>query len=170
MQNVGFALFTGMLISLMLLREWWQVAVEKGTKHAGLILFDLCGAGALGAVIAAGSFATDLMGMLPHAMPPLLVIFLIAALIQAAQGSRVVTAVISASVLGISQYAPDLPVSALVLAIVAGTLAFSYVSDPFFWFVKRATDASIHEMVKGYTLPQTCCAIIILLVAGLLCI
>jgi len=170
LQNVGFALFTGMLISLVLLHEWWEVAVEKGTKHAGLILFDLCGAGALGAVIAAGSFAGDLMAILPQTLPPLLVIFLIAALIQAAQGSRVVTAVISASILGVSQYAPDLPIPALVLAIVAGTLALSYVSDPFFWFVKRATGANIHEMVKGYTLPQTCCAIVILVVACLLCV
>ncbi len=73
--------------------------IPKGTGHAGLIIFDICGAGALGAIIVQSGFAQQAMEQIGGIFPLIMVPFLIAALIQTAQGSRVVTAVITAGIL-----------------------------------------------------------------------
>ena len=73
--------------------------LSQGAKHAGIIIFDICGAGALGFVIVKSGFAQAALGQLTLFIPIICVPFLLAALIETAQGSRVVTAVITAEVL-----------------------------------------------------------------------
>lgn len=143
-------------------------AMSKGTKHAGVIIFDLCGAGALGGVIAASSFPTDAAAFLETLIPLAVIPFILACFIQTAQGSRLVTAVITADIVAGTAIPDLIHSSALFLMIAAGTMVISYTSDPFFWLVNRTAQQSVMETVKTFTLPLAAAGCVVFLVAVLL--
>jgi len=127
--------------------------LSQAAKHAGLIIFDICGAGALGFVIVSSGFAEEVLGQLTLLIPVIIVPFIFAALIETAQGSRVVTAVITAEVLAGTMVANEIHPIPLILLISAGSCIVSYVTDPFFWLVQRTTGDTIRAVVKYYTIP-----------------
>ncbi|WP_319580998.1 hypothetical protein [uncultured Methanospirillum sp.] len=139
--------------------------LSQGAKHAGLIIFDICGAGALGFVIVKSGFAHVALQQLTHLIPIIFVPFVLAALIETAQGSRVVTAVITAEVLAGSEVITSIHPIPLILLISAGSCIVSYVTDPFFWLVQRTTGDDIKTVVKEYTLPIAFAGIGIFIVA-----
>lgn len=139
--------------------------LSQGAKHAGLIIFDICGAGALGFVIVQSGFAHTALSQLTLLIPVILVPFILAALIETAQGSRVVTAVITAEVLAGSAVVGAIHPIPLILLISAGSCIVSYVTDPFFWLVQRTTGDDIGTVVKNYTLPIALAGIGIFIVA-----
>lgn len=150
-ESIQAALLFGMAGALLVLPgEERYAALKWGTRHAGVIIYDLCGAGALGGVILASSFPQDAFGLLDGAVPLLLLPLIFAVLVQAAQGSRVVTAVVTA---GVASSVPINPV-ALVLLIAAGALSVSAFSDPYFWLVGRTTGDSPTAVLRRYTLPM----------------
>lgn len=142
--------------------------LSRGAKHGGMIIFDICGAGALGFVIVESGLAHNALNQLPLFFPVVLVPFLLAALIETAQGSRVVTAVITAEVLAGSAVAGAIHPIPLILSISAGACIVSYVTDPFFWLVQRTTGDDIATVVKNYTLPIALAGVVIFLVAVML--
>ncbi len=139
--------------------------LSQGAKHAGLIIFDICGAGALGFVIVKSGFAQTALGQLTLLIPIVFVPFILAALIETAQGSRVVTAVITAEVLAGSAVVGAIHPLPLILLISAGSCIVSYVTDPFFWLVQRTTGDNVGTVVKNYTLPIALAGIAIFIVA-----
>jgi GntP family gluconate:H+ symporter len=139
--------------------------LSQGAKHAGMIIFDICGAGALGFVIVQSGFAQDALSQLMLLIPIIFVPFILAALIETAQGSRVVTAVITAEVLAGTAVAGAIHPLPLILLISAGACIISYVTDPFFWLVQRTTGDDIRTVVKNYTLPIALAGIGIFVVA-----
>jgi len=139
--------------------------LAKSAKHAGLIIFDICGAGALGFVIVSSGFAKGALGQMVVLIPVILVPFLLAAVIETAQGSRVVTAVITAEVLSGSAVIGVIHPIPLILLISAGSCIVSYVTDPFFWLVQRTTGDDVGTVVKNYTLPIALAGIVIFAVA-----
>ena len=141
------------------------LGLSQGAKNAGLIIFDICGAGALGFVIVSSGSAEQMLGQLMLVIPIILVPFIFAALIETAQGSRVVTAVITAEVLAGSSVAGAMHPVVLILLISAGSCIISYVTDPFFWLVQRTTGDTIPTVVKNYTFPIALAGIGILMVA-----
>ena len=141
------------------------LGLTKSAKHAGMIIFDICGAGALGYVIVKSGFTEGVLGQLVFLIPVILVPFILAAVIETAQGSRVVTAVITAEVLGGSAVVGAIHPIPLILLISAGSCIVSYVTDPFFWLVQRTTGDDINTVVKNYTLPIALAGIAILIVA-----
>lgn len=142
-----------------------SVGLHGGAKHAGVIIFDICGAGALAAVILESGFAEAALGGITGIIPVLFAPFVFAALIQTAQGSRVVTAVITAGILAKSQIIAGFYPVALILMIVAGSFIFSYVTDPFFWIVQHSTDDGLRTVVRRYTIPLAASGVIIFCVA-----
>jgi GntP family gluconate:H+ symporter len=146
--NPGMALLLGALVCLALAREKIQEMVHTATRRSGTILLDLCGAGAFGYVVAQSGLGQEIYS-LGLALPILVLPFLVSSVLQLAQGSRVVTAVVAAQVL------VDYPLDGLTMALLisAGAFMFSYVSDPYFWLIKESTGANMGEMVRGYTLP-----------------
>jgi GntP family gluconate:H+ symporter len=111
-------------------------------------MLDLCGAGAFGYVIAQSGLGKEIYG-LGQMLPVLALPFIVSAVLQLAQGSRVVTAIVASQIL--SNY----PLDGMILALLisSGAFMFSYFSDPYFWLIKESTGASMKDMVKGYTLP-----------------
>lgn len=143
-----YALLLAAMICLALERERILEMVHSASRRSGVILLDLCGAGAFGYVIAKSGLAVeiyDLSGFMPILLLPLV----LSAILQFAQGSRVVTAAVSCQIL--ADY--PLPFETLALLIASGAFIFSYVTDPYFWLIKSSTGADMKQMVRGYTLP-----------------
>jgi len=142
--------------------------VTKGAKHAGVIIFDICGAGALGYVIVSSGFAGQALLGMTSFLPVILVPFIIAALLATAQGSRVTTAVITSEVLAGSVIIGQVHPIPLILLIAAGSCIVSYVTDPYFWLVQRTTGADMGTVVQYYTLPIALAGVAIFMVAAAL--
>jgi len=152
--TINFIMLVGAATAIALAPQKVRASgLSQGAKHAGMIIFDICGAGALGYVIVSSGFAQGTLGQMTALIPIILVPFLLAALIETAQGSRVVTAVITAEVLAGSGVAASIHPVPLILLISAGSCIVSYVTDPFFWLVQRTTGDDMKTVVKSYTLP-----------------
>lgn len=151
---ISVALFCGLLVAMVTVgKDARDIGIHDGTKYAGLIMFDLCGAGAFGAVIAAGSFPSEVFSLVSGAIPALFLPFILAAALQAASGSRVVSAATTAQILAKATDFPDLQPTALILMIAGGSCMVSFVSDPYFWLVKRFTGDETTGVIHNYTLP-----------------
>ena len=144
----GFALLLGAMLCLALERKKMHELIHVASRRSGVILLDLCGAGAFGYVVAQSDLGQEIF-RLGHFLPALLLPFLVSAALQLAQGSRVVTATVAAQILA----GYPLPGVTLALLIASGAFMFSYVTDPYFWLIKSSTGASMKETVMGYTLP-----------------
>ena len=164
MINFIMLIGTGTAIALAPQTARFQ-GLSQGAKHAGIIIFDICGAGALGFVIVKSGFAQAALGQLTLFIPIILVPFLFAALIETAQGSRVVTAVVTAEVLAGSAVVSAIHPIPLILLVSAGSCIVSYVTDPYFWLVQRTTGDDIRTVVRNYTLPVALVGIFLFIVA-----
>jgi GntP family gluconate:H+ symporter len=166
MSMINFIMLVGAVTALALAPHTVRATgLSQGAKHAGLIIFDICGAGALGFVIVKSGFAQGVLGQMAPLIPVILIPFLFAALIETAQGSRVVTAVITAEVLAGSAVVGAIHPLPLILLISAGSCMVSYVTDPFFWLVQRTTGDDIRTVVRNYTLPVALAGVGIFVIA-----
>lgn len=142
------ALLLAAMICLALERKRITELVHSASRRSGVILLDLCGAGAFGYVIAKSGLVLEIYD-LSRFLPALLLPLVLSAILQFAQGSRVVTAAVSCQIL--ADY--PLPFETLALLIASGAFIFSYVTDPYFWLIKSSTGADMKQMARGYTLP-----------------
>jgi len=164
---IQIVMFAGVIAALVLAPGPVRTsAFSAGAKHAGLIIFDLCGAGALGAVIGASALGTEAYSLLVPYLPLLAVPFLLAALVQTAQGSRIVTAVITGEIIAGTGIAASIHPIPLILLISGGACIVSYVTDPYFWLVQRATGDDVATVVKNYTVPLAAFGIVMFVVAA----
>lgn len=151
--NINIALLAGAVVALLIAPPPVRhTALEKATRNAGIILLDICGAGALGTVVASGDFFAEVVNLLTPLVPVVVIPFIIAALIQLASGSRLVTAVVAASLVHTTT-AAALPFVPLSLMIAAGSMTASYFSDPYFWLIRSTTGDTPASVVRHYTLP-----------------
>ncbi len=163
---INFIMLVGAVTAIALAPNGIRApGLTRSAKHAGMIIFDICGAGALGYVIVKSGFTTGVFDQMVLLIPVILVPFILAAVIETAQGSRVVTAVITAEVLAGSVVVGAIHPIPLILLISAGSCMVSYVTDPYFWLVQRTTGDDINTVVKNYTLPIALAGIAILVVA-----
>ncbi len=166
MSMINFIMLIGAVTAIVLApQDARSAGLSQGAKHAGVIIFDICGAGALGFVIVKSGFAQAALWQLTLFIPVILVPFLFAALIETAQGSRVVTAVITAEVLAGSAVAASIHPIPLILLISAGSCVISYVTDPFFWLVQRTTGDDVRTVVRNYTVPVALVGIVLFIIA-----
>jgi len=155
--NVNVALFIGALLSVALSGSKSQEVMRRASTRAGIIIFDLCGAGAFGYVIGQSDLCEELTILLGPNVPVVVLPFLVAATLQLAQGSRVVTVVITAEIM------KGYPLDGIemIFLISAGAFVFSYVSDPYFWLVNKTTGGDLKETFRGYTVPLTLCGLVV---------
>ena len=152
-----FIMLVSMITALILAPdEIRKRSFSDGAKLAGLILFDFCAAGAIGSVISESGLADSAFESMLPVMPAIVIPFLTAAMLATAQGSRVVTAVISAEIIGKSSLVEMIHPVPLIMMIIAGTCCISYLTDPYFWLVQKTTGDDVRTVLKNYTLPLAC--------------
>lgn len=161
-----FIMLAGLVTALALApREIRLAGFSEGAKTAGFVLFDICAAGAIGAVMVQSGLAKTAMNTLIPAMPDIIIPFLIAAVLATAQGSRVVTAVVSAQVIGATALIKEIHPVPMILMVAAGSCIVCHLTDPFFWAVKRTTGDDEKTVLINYTVPLACIGAVIFVVA-----
>ena len=143
-----FTLGTGMGMSMKKVMDIYVEAV----KDVSIILLIVSGAGALKQVFTDSGVSGQIAAMLQGwTINPLVLGWLIAAIIRVAMGSATVagftTAGIIAPVIAQTGVDPNL----MVLSIGAGSLMFSHVNDSGFWMFKEYFNLSIKDTIRSWS-------------------
>ena len=125
-------------------------------KDVALILLVVAGAGVLKQVFTDSGVSTTIAESI-KAWPvhPLILGWLIAAVIRICVGSATVAGLTAAGIIG--PIIPQMQVNAnlMVLSIGAGSLFFSHVNDSGFWMYKEYFNLSIRDTIRSWSMMET---------------
>ncbi|ATL47228.1 gluconate transporter [Chitinophaga caeni] len=140
--------------------------LEESIKSIAPVLLIIAGSGVFMQVMKDGGvnqYLATLLVDLP--IPPLVLGWMIAAIIRVCIGSATVAGLTTVGILGPlivnSGASPEL----MVLSIGAGSLMFSHVNDGGFWLFKEYFNLSIKQTFKTWTVMETTVSIV-----GLICV
>ncbi len=152
-----FSLGTGSGLRIKHIMEIYVEAV----KDVSIILLIVSGAGALKQVFTDSGVSAQIAVMLQGwAIHPLILGWLIAAVIRVAMGSATVAGLTTAGIIApvIAQTGVD--PNLMVLSIGAGSLMFSHVNDSGFWMVKEYFNLSIKDTIRSWSIMETIVAVV----------
>lgn len=138
-----------------------MIILSSAISDIAVVLFIIGGAGALKQVMVTTRISDQIGTALADLqLSPLILAWLIAAVIRICVGSATVAALTAASIvvplLATSDVSPEL----LVLATGAGSLVLSHVNDGGFWLFKEYFNVSIKETFMSWTLMETTVSIV----------
>jgi Gnt-I system high-affinity gluconate transporter len=130
-------------------------------KDIAAILLIIAGAGALKQVLVASGASQEIAaGLRGTGLPPLVLGWLLAALIRVCLGSATIAGLTAAGVmLPLLAHSPVNP-NLLVLAIGAGSLAVSHVNDAGFWLFKEYFNLSVKDTLRSWTMMETIVSVV----------
>ncbi|KEZ52457.1 GntP family permease [Metabacillus indicus] len=132
--------------------------------HIGMMLLIIGGGGAFKQVLIDGGVGTYVADLFEGtSMSPILLAWIIAAILRISLGSATVAALTTAGLVIPMLGATDVNLALVVLATGAGSLIASHVNDAGFWMFKEYFGLSMKETFATWTLLET-----IISVAGLL--
>ncbi|MCA6073239.1 gluconate:H+ symporter [Fulvivirga sedimenti] len=140
--------------------------LATAVSGVAVVLLIIAGAGALKQVMIETDISEQLGASLSNlGMPPLLMAWVIAALIRVSVGSATVAGLTAGTIMmpliGTTGVSPEL----LVLATGAGSITLSHINDGGFWLFKEYFNVSIKETLLSWTLMETTVSVV-----GLLCV
>ncbi|MFC3040796.1 GntP family permease [Virgibacillus xinjiangensis] len=140
-------------------RQEVQDIATKALEPAGIIIL-VTGAGGVFKQVLIDSGVGDVLGemMAGSPLPPILLAFLIAAVVRVAQGSATVSMVTAAGLISpvIEITGMEGPVLGLiVISIAAGATVLSHVNDSGFWLVNRFFGIDVKDTLKTWTVMET---------------
>ncbi|MEU6128478.1 SLC13 family permease [Saccharopolyspora sp. NPDC047091] len=163
------ALLIGLLIGCALTawtlsRDAVERALTRGASTSGTILLFTGVAGSLGEVISRTGVGDVVSGMF-HAgsASPLLLAWLVAALLRLAQGSGSVAAITAATLLAPVVGGLSTPAVLVALAAAAGASFGGHVSDNTFWMFRTMLGLSTRGAFQVYTVAQSIMSVVALL-------
>jgi Gnt-I system high-affinity gluconate transporter len=162
-----------MLISLIIATFTLGVRQGKTLKHLGgiygdaakdisLILLIIAGSGAFKQVLTDSGITQTITTLFKSLnVQPLFLGWLIAAIIRISLGSATVAGLTAAGIIS-SMVTHDHSINPnlMVLAIGAGSLAFSHVNDGGFWLFKEYFNLSIKDTIKSWSVMETIVSIV----------
>ncbi|MFM8577261.1 MAG: gluconate:H+ symporter [Planctomycetaceae bacterium] len=139
----------------------------KGIGDVASILLVVAGSGAFKQVLVAGG-VNDVLGEWLGQLPvhPLLLGWIVTAVIRICVGSATVAGLTSAGILEPLVASGGADPELMVLAIGAGSLACSHVNDGAFWMFKEYFNVSIADTFRSWTVMETIVSVVAL--AGVL--
>jgi H+/gluconate symporter-like permease len=168
------ALLIGVLVALVTLGSHVQTGKIKGPEGlrkltgesfepiAGVLVI-LAAAGGLSGILRDSGAAQSTVSLALGAhMPPLLLAWLLAAVVRIAMGSSTVAMAVASAVLAPMVGAMGVRPELLVLATGTGSIILSHVNDPGFWMIQSFFKLDLKETLSTWTVLET-----ILSVAGL---
>ena len=139
---------------------------SDSVKDIALILLIIAGAGIFKQVLVDSKVANEIAGLLSgSSLSPLVLGWLIAALIRVAVGSATVAGITAAGIVDQLVSDTNTSPSLMVLAIGAGSLMFSHVNDAGFWLFKEYFNLSIKDTLRSWSVMETIVSIV-----GLICV
>ncbi|WP_106495895.1 GntP family permease [Lentibacillus sp. Marseille-P4043] len=141
-----------------------QEIATKALEPAGIIIL-VTGAGGVFKQVLIDSGVGDVLGdmMVNSALPPVLLAFLIAAVVRVAQGSATVAMVTAAGLVSplidtMGLAGPTLGL--IVISIAAGATIASHVNDSGFWLVNRYFGLDVKDTLKSWTIMESLIALV----------
>jgi Gnt-I system high-affinity gluconate transporter len=133
-----------------------MVIYVDAVKDVAIILLIVAGAGALKQVFTDSGVSAQIAGMLKSwTIPPLVLGWLIAAVIRICIGSATVAGLTTAGIIAPVVAASTVNPNLMVLAIGAGSLMFSHVNDSGFWMFKEYFNLSIKQTIRSWSVMET---------------
>ncbi len=129
----------------------------QAVKDVSLILLIVAGSGAFKAVLTDSGANKDIASLLQSFhLQPLILGWLIAAIIRVSLGSATVAGLTAAGIIStLVLHDPSINPNLMVLAIGAGSLAFSHLNDGGFWLFKEYFNLSIKDTLRSWTVMET---------------
>ena len=162
------ALLLGLLIAMWMLgprigRPLTDVmkSCANAVKPMAMIILVIGAGGAFKQVLVDGGIA-DYIKLITDgwAMSPIILAWLIAAILRIALGSATVAVMTAAGVVLPIAQASGIPMELMVLAVSCGSVAFSHVTDPGFWMFKEFLNLSVADAIKVRTTYTTALGIL----------
>ena len=130
-------------------------------KDVSIILLIVAGAGALKQVFADSGVSQDIASLLQDlSIHPLVLGWLIAAIIRVCIGSATVAGLTTAGIIYPLMVQTHTKPELMVLSIGAGSLMFSHVNDSGFWMFKEYFNLSMKDTLRSWSLMETIVAIV----------
>ena len=131
-------------------------SAETAVRAIGMMLLILGAGGALKQVLINGGVG-DYVAVLfeGSSISPLILAWLIAAVIRVAQGSATVAALTTAGLVIPMMAGTDVNLELMVLATGAGSIIASHVNDTGFWIVKESFGLTMKETFATWTVLET---------------
>jgi Gnt-I system high-affinity gluconate transporter len=122
-------------------------------KDISMILLIIAGSGAFKQVLTDSGVSKQISDLLQNSnLQPLILGWLIAAIIRASLGSATVAGLTAAGLLShLVLSNPSINPNLMVLSIGAGSIAFSHVNDGGFWLYKEYFNLSIKDTVRSWS-------------------
>jgi Gnt-I system high-affinity gluconate transporter len=153
------ALITATFLLTGLERESMTMIMNRygdAVKDVVMILLIIGGAGALKEILTQSGVSNQIAHTLEGtSIHPLILGWLIAALIRVCVGSSTVAGLTTAGILLPYMNANGVNSNLMVLSIGAGSLFFSHVNDPGFWMFKEYFNVSIKNTFKSWSVMET---------------
>jgi Gnt-I system high-affinity gluconate transporter len=125
-------------------------------KDVLMIILIVSGAGALKQIFVDSGVSSQLATAMNQLdLPPLLLGWLISALIRVAMGSATVAGLTTAGIIAPLVAATGTSPSLMVLAVGSGSLFFSHVNDSGFWLFKEYFNLSMKDTFRSWSVMET---------------
>lgn len=136
--------------------NWYADAVTD----ISLIIFIIAGAGALKQVLSDSGVDQEIAGLLLGVdIHPLVLGWLIAAVIRVCLGSATIAGLTTAGIVIPLMNQSNVDPNLMVLSIGAGSLMFSHVNDGGFWLFKQYFNLSLKDTFRSWSVMETIVAV-----------
>jgi Gnt-I system high-affinity gluconate transporter len=133
----------------------------EAVKDVGMILLIVGGAGALKQIFVDGGVSKEIgLALLHLNVHPLVLAWLIAAIIRVCLGSATIAGLTTAGILAPTIAQSGVNPNLMVLSIGAGSLFFSHVNDAGFWLFKEYFNLSIKDTMRSWSVMETIVAVV----------
>ena len=134
---------------------------EEAVKDIAMILLIVAGAGALKEVFSASGVSKEIATVLQTwPVHPLVLGWLIAAIIRVCLGSATVAGLTTAGIILPLMTRLHVDPNLMVLSIGAGSLMFSHVNDGGFWMFKEYFNLSLKDTIRSWSLMETIVSVV----------
>jgi Gnt-I system high-affinity gluconate transporter len=139
-------------------------AYTDSVKDVAAILLIVGGAGALKQVLISSGVSTEIGNMMQGwSINPLILGWLIAAVIRVCVGSATVAGLTAAGIVAPILAKSGVDANLMVLSVGAGSLMFSHVNDSGFWLFKEYFNVSVKQTILSWSLMESIVSVIGLL-------
>jgi Gnt-I system high-affinity gluconate transporter len=127
-----------------------------------LILLIIAGSGAFKQVLTDSGISNSISTLLQSFnLQPLILGWIIAAVIRISLGSATVAGLTAAGILSsMVMHDPSINPNLMVLSIGAGSLAFSHVNDGGFWLFKEYFNLSIKDTIRSWSVMESIVSVV----------
>src|ERR1700754_1530546 len=173
--NSTFALFFGLVLAFVIARLTLQAtdrsgAVTDAFKESGQMLLLTGVAGSLSAVVGAPDLGHILSGYFSaHSAAPLLLVWVVAAMLHIAIGSVSASAITAAGLLAPALHTLNVPPVLIALAAGSGSLFLVHVTSNTFWLMQTTMGMTLRGTLKTLSLSVSMASLIslaLILAAG----